>query len=178
VRRFILMSLSAAALGAVLALGGCGSSEQLSDEAVQEIYETVGNAYSSPAYLPAYRRCVVGEIERLASPEEILDIADGSPSEQQEAAEDLLGPAERTCRRAHPRVIDPAAAPGELAPIRLRTGADVERELKEGGASAAEAACAKRLVRQLDDAKFIRFANATTDSEVDQAARVILPCIR
>ncbi|HEX6666287.1 MAG TPA: hypothetical protein VF081_06810 [Solirubrobacterales bacterium] len=54
----------------------------------------------------------------------------------------------------------------------------MERELKEEGTTAAEAACAKRRVRQLGDAEFIRYANATTGSQVDQIVRIISPCFR
>lgn len=72
-----------------------------------------------------------------------------------------------------------AAEPGERrAATRLSTGALVERELKEEGTTAAEAACAKRRVRQLGDAEFIRYANATTGSQVDQIVRIISPCFR
>lgn|GEM_PF-4654421 len=175
VRRIVLLPFVAAILGAGLAVGGCGSSVQLSDE---EVLELVRNAFGLPAYLPSYERCVVGEIERLVSPAQIRDLGGGSRSEQFEAATEVMAPAERACKRADPRIIDPDAATGELAPIRLSTGAAVERELKEEGTTAAEAACAKRRIRQLDDAEFIRYANATTDSQVDMALRIILPCLR
>jgi hypothetical protein len=62
--------------------------------------------------------------------------------------------------------------------IRLNTGSAVERELRGEGATATEAACAKRRFRALSDTELIRYANTPTKSQVDLLVPIILPCIR
>ncbi|HEX5609794.1 MAG TPA: hypothetical protein VFX45_06860 [Solirubrobacterales bacterium] len=175
IRRIALLPLLAAILGSGLALGSCGTSVQLSDE---DVFDSLRKDFALPAYRLSYQRCVVGKIEQLASPSQIRDLAEGSEDEELEAALAVMTPAERACKRVDPRIIDPEAATGELAPIRLSTGSAVEREMKEEGLTDAEAACAKRRIRALDDAEFIRFANAPTDSQVDQIVEILLPCVR
>jgi hypothetical protein len=182
----VALALIAVLAAPVLAGCGGGSADQTSSVG-KETITVPGDTHGVYAELEAildqlpyqswYTRCVVGQVEKVLSPDEAEELAELPEAEREEKALQITSKAGPICEAEfHRPMIDPNASSKELDLLRAGYVTSMKAVAKSNGASAAQAACIERGFEKLPEKELIAIGNGSKTVREGILLSVFKPC--
>jgi hypothetical protein len=176
-----------AALAAVTAAGcGGGSGDQtvsVGDETItvpsdtHGVYAELTAILDQLPYRPWYARCVVGQVEKVLSPEEAEELADLPEAEREDEAMQITSAAGPRCEARHDLpVIDPRASRKELELLRAGYVTSMKSVAESNGATPSQTACVEQGFEDLPEKQLIAIGNGSKTVREGILLSVFKPC--
>jgi len=129
-------------------------------------------------YRPWYTRCVVGEVEKVLSPDEADELSKLPEAEREEKATQITAEAGPTCEAQHHHlpVIDPQASTKELDLLRAGYVTSMKGVAEANGATPDQTACIEAGFEQLPQKDLIAIGNGSKTAREGILLSVFKPC--
>jgi hypothetical protein len=180
------------ALFAVLfagALAGCGggSGDQTVSvgeetvtvpEGTSGVYAELSAILDQLPYQPWYSKCVIGEVEKVLSPEEAEGLAELPEAEREAKAIQITSQAGPACEAKNDNrpVIDPNATAKELDLLRAGYVTSMKAVAESNGANSSQTTCVERGFEQLPEKELIEIGNGTKKVREGILLSIFKPC--
>lgn len=176
---------------ASIALAACGIASEtetqkvvrVGDETVEIPSDTDANVFAvtralmaKTAYRSWYQSCVVGQMERLLTLEEAEEIAKLPIDRRERETAPMLSRAIRNCLQPGRQLVDPNAAPEELAPIRTQTAQTVKSLVADAGLRVGQQDCVAAEIEGAPDGLIVRLANGSQSEQEELIIALLKPC--
>jgi hypothetical protein len=181
-----VLALIAVLAAALLAGCGGGSGDQtvsVGDQTItvpgdtHGVYAELGAILDQLPYNPWYTKCVVGEVEKVLSPEEAEQLAELPEAEREEKALQITSKAGPICEaKDHRPVIDPNASSKELDLLRAGYVTSMKAVAETGGANPEQTTCIERGFEKLPEKELVEIGNGTKKVREGILLSIFKPC--
>lgn len=182
-------SLALLALLAAVLVAGCGGGSDgqtisVGDQTItvpdgtQGVYGELEAILDQLPYRPWYTKCVVGQVEKVLSPDEAEELAELPEAEREEKAMQITAQAGPICEAHHHHqpVIDPGASRKELDLLRAGYVSSMKAVAESNGATADQAACIQKGFEELPEKELIGIGNGSETAREGILLSVFKPC--
>jgi hypothetical protein len=182
------VALALLAVLAAVVVAGCGggSGDQtvsVGDETItvsgdtHGVYAELTAILDQLPYQPWYAKCVVGQVEKVLSPEEAEELAELPEAEREEKAMQITSAAGPRCEaRHHLPVIDPHASRKELELLRAGYVTSMKSVAESNGATPTQTACIEQGFEELPEKELIAIGNGSKSVREGILLSVFKPC--
>jgi hypothetical protein len=127
-------------------------------------------------YLPWYQHCILGQADRLLTPQRAEAIIHEPEPRRRVNEEAVFGQAEPHCRRPGRNIISPRATHSQLNLIRTTSAVAFQIVLAREDASVRFQRCVKKGIESMPDGDLIELANTTGKVQEAVLEELLAPC--